>query len=344
MAENTNENVRVITLTPENSDFYGIDGRFFRMDPEVAATISEGVHGLANRPAGGRIRFCTDTVSFFVRAEVSFDREVGFDLYYLDEEQNEERYAAGLRSDAFITKGTFQTRTVKLAGKPRTYTLNLPYNAVVKKVEIGIDEGASFGHGARYRNELPVVFYGSSITGGAWACRPGNAYIPMLSRLWNLNYLNFGFAGKAKGEPAMAEYLAKIPMCAFVLDYDHNAPNPEFLEATHRPFYEIVRAANPDIPILILSRPDVLSNPPDAAARAKVVRATYEAALARGDNVAFIDGHEFFRGDYAHDCTRDGCHPNDLGFYRMTTVIAPVLARMLGLPVRPYDLWSGVKQ
>lgn len=53
-----------------------------------------------------------------------------------------------------------------------------------------------------------------------------------------------------------------------MLDYDHNAPTVEHLRATHEPFFQMVRAANPDLPILLVSRPDVnQQNRADAAER-----------------------------------------------------------------------------
>ncbi len=325
---------RTILLTPDVCDFYGMDAEFHRMPDEIAAAVSPGVRGLSKNPAGGRVRFATDSKTLRLKAEIAAIGTISFDIYAVDEEKNEERFITYF---PYPVAGTFEPGEIRLAGKMRTYTLNFPYNAVINSVSLTIDAGARFERGARYRNELPVVFYGSSITTGAWAFRPGNAYIPMLSHRFNLNYLNFGFSGNAKGEPAIAEYLASLPMCAFVLDYDHNAPTPDHLEATHRPFYEIVRAAHPDIPILMMSRPNAVGISPDDR-RTAIVRATYEFARARGDNVRFIDGARFFAGDFAHDCMRDGCHPNDLGFYRMASVVGPVLAEMLGIEAKPYDV------
>ena len=38
-----------------------------------------------------------------------------------------------------------------------------------------------------------------------------------------------------------------------------------------------------------------------------------------------------FDGEFYHNCTKDGCHPNDIGFYRMQEVIGSVLAEALSL-------------
>lgn len=54
--------------------------------------------------------------------------------------------------------------------------------------------------------------------------------------------------------------------------------------------------------------------------------------MADGDkNVYFIDGKTLFGGEYYSNCTKDGCHPNDLGAYRMASVIGPVMAKAKGI-------------
>ena len=72
------------------------------------------------------------------------------------------------------------------------------------------------------------------------------------------------------------------------------------------------------------------SDPTANAARKSVIIESYERALASGDkNVYFIDGESLFEGEFYESCTSDGCHPNDLGFYRMAKTIRPLLEDML---------------
>ena len=54
-------------------------------------------------------------------------------------------------------------------------------------------------------------------------------------------------------------------MSLFVLDYDHNAPSPDYLKQTHEPFFLTVRERWPDLPILLTSRTD----PPRSEAMAQ---------------------------------------------------------------------------
>ena len=81
------------------------------------------------------------------------------------------------------------------------------------------------------------------------------------------------------------------------------------------------------MPILLLSRP--LYGIRDDDPRTQVILDTYRQALDAGDrNVLFVSGAELMRlGGY--DGTVDNCHPTDLGFYSMATVIADRAGKFL---------------
>lgn len=223
--------------------------------------------------------------------------------------------------------------------KMLNYTLNFPYAAKMSSFEIGIDDDAVLSVGVPYSNEKPVVFYGSSITHGAWASRPGNTYESLISQKYNMNYLNLGFSGSAKGEKEIVDYMAGLEMCTFVSDYDHNAYDFNLIKNTHLPMYKTIREAHPNIPYIIITRPNYFADPANNEKRNAVFKATYDYAVANGDkNIWYIDGKTLFDGEYYHNCTRDGCHPNDIGFYRMANVIGNMLAKVLYLNCYKHDL------
>ena len=115
----------------------------------------------------------------------------------------------------------------------------------------------------------------------------------------------------------MVDYLASIDCSLFVCDYDHNAPNVEYLKETHYALYERYRKARPNTPILFISRPDYEYGE-DGADREKVIRQTYLRAKKQGDKkVYFIAGKTLYGNEDRENCSVDSCHPNDLGFYRM---------------------------
>ena len=99
----------------------------------------------------------------------------------------------------------------------------------VDELLVGLQPGAVLQGGGSYRAAAPVAFYGSSITQGGCASRPGNSYQAVISRMLNCDYRNFGWSGSAHGELAMAQYIAQQPMSLFFLDYDHNSPSAEHL-------------------------------------------------------------------------------------------------------------------
>src|SRR6185312_1958929 len=87
----------------------------------------------------------------------------------------------------------------------------------------------------------PVVFYGTSITQGGCASRSGMSYQAILGRQLNLDFVNLGFSGNGKGEPAVADMVAEIDASAFVLDFAKNNPTVESLREVYEPFLTTIR-------------------------------------------------------------------------------------------------------
>jgi lysophospholipase L1-like esterase len=146
----------------------------------------------------------------------------------------------------------------------------------------------------------------------------------------NTDNMNLGFSGAAKGEQSVAEYIAASDISAFVMDYDHNN-TVAGLRDTHYAFYETVRAAHPDIPIIMVSRPIFESECTDEQIeRQEIIRASYDRAVDSGDkNVYFRDGFDALGELDAADATADGTHPTDLGFMNMARQLYPLLKKLL---------------
>lgn len=323
----------------------GVGEPFCRIPPQTAQQVSERVAALNRRTAGGRVRFKTNSARIAIRAQMpekclmphmTFLGSSGFDLYVTKGEQSS---CAGSfmppigRADGYESMLDFSCRAL------RDITINFPLYDAVARLEVGLEPGASLLPAPGYRDDRPVLFYGSSITQGGCASRPGNSCEAVISRMLNCDCRNLGWSGSACGEMAMAEYIAAQPMCLFLMDYDHNSPSPEHLARTHEPFFCKIRQQNPELPIILASRTDLPLSPEKAQEtrlRRAIVRATYENALRRGDaHVRFIDGGEVFgalqaQGLAPDSCTVDGCHPNDLGFLCMARVFGRAIGEMLG--------------
>lgn len=215
------------------------------------------------------------------------------------------------------------------SGEMRDCALYLPTYNGVEKIEIGLAPDSKIEPPKPRKIKKPILFYGSSITQGACASRPSNAYAAMLCRELDAPMINLGFSGSGRGEEEMARLIASLDISLFVYDYDHNAPNPNHLGNTHEKFFKIIRAAKPDLPIVMMSM--ITSFHSQAPARFAHIKRTYDNAVASGDKkVWLIDGRDFVKGaDPAH-WTVDNIHPNDYGFYLMYKGALPVVKRALG--------------
>ena len=323
--------------------WYAEDGVFRRLPVHPPEPLPEGVEGLANSTAGGTLRLRTDSRRLALRVELAgranMDHmpatgQCGFDLYV--GAPGAERFARVVRYDH--TQIDYE---VELFSQPerawRDLTLHFPLYQGVRRLEIGLEPGAELAAPAPRRITTPLVFYGTSITQGGCAARPGMAYPAILARRLQAECLNLGFSGNGRGEPEVARALALLPACAlFVLDYDANCPDAEHLSRTLPVFIEILRQRHRDTPILVVSRIRSATEAwnPDAAAgretRAAAQQQVVQRLGAAGDKrLFFLDGADLL-GDGYDECTVDGSHPTDLGFLRMADSMEPLLRSILG--------------
>lgn len=298
------------------------DGKLYRRVPnDIAYSVSNGVGAGSMLTAGGRVRFITDSPYIVLKAEVNVDRmphmpltgSTGFDLYVTvdGEEQFTKTFVPPVRIESsYDGVIDFSVR------KERLITINFPLYNGTREVYIGLSEDAVLKEAPDYTVNKPIVFYGSSITQGGCASRPGNSYQGFISRRYDADYVNLGYSGCAKGEPNMAKYIAGLEMSVFVYDYDFNTPSVEHFWETHEPFFKTIREAHPDLPIIMMSRPQYKLNP-ETDKRHAVIKATYENAKAAGDkNVYLIPGNELMELCKLEG-TVDITHPTDFGFYSM---------------------------
>jgi len=314
---------------------------FVRLPNSVAKTVSAGVERLAVYTAGGRVRFKTNSPYIAINAEMvltdkmphmTLCEKAGFDAYI--EKDGKSQYAFTFIPPFTMTDGysSLEGIDTQIFGEgPYNVTINFPLYNGVTNLFVGVKEGSVIEESTPYVNEKPVVFYGSSITQGGCASRPGTCYQALISKNLNIDYINLGFSGSAKGEKEIADYMADLPMCCFVSDYDHNAPTKEHLAKTHYSLYQTIREKHPDIPYIMITRPDIrLGESLTAQVRRETILESFNKAVTSGDkNVYFIDGGKFFEGMNADECTVDGTHPTDLGFSRMAEIIGDTLKKVL---------------
>jgi len=303
---------------------YGVyhDGEKFRRMPQELGNRLGGWHvSLSRNTAGGRVRFRTDSKSFAIYYEgdmgqmphFAFTGSCGFDIYFGN------RYAGTFIPQDYKTMG--YERLIEFADtEMKEVTVNMPLYSEVEKLYIGLDENAIVEAPTEYKITKPVVYYGSSITQGGCASRPGTCYQSHITRRFDCDHINLGFSGSARAQVEMAEYIACLDMSLFVYDYDHNADDPGFLEETHERMFKIIREKNPELPIIMMSRPKFYLDDEEVK-RVEIIKKTYENARTKGDkNVYFIDGRDLCK-HCGNEGTVDNIHPTDYGFASMARVL-----------------------
>lgn len=319
---------------------YYEDGMFRRIPESVAKATSEGVYNLSMLPAGARLKFKTDSPYFAIKvvldnvsmtAHGSVLGASGFDLY--EKRDGSEIYVQSLLPpvDGFsveMMKNGYESVIDFEENKTHELTLNFPRYCTVKELYIGLADGASVLPPEPHKYKKPIIYYGSSITQGGCSARPGITYQSVITRRFGYDHINLGFSGNAKAEPEMYNYIKKLDMSMFVYDYDHNAPTVEHLRNTHEPMFKAIREANPDLPIIMMSRPKWFLTEPEEE-RLGIIKTTYNNAVAAGDkNVYLITGQELMQY-VENEGTVDDCHPNDAGFWSMARVLGDFIGKLL---------------
>ncbi len=311
---------------------------YVRMPVNVAQSVSDSVARLNKQTTGGRVSFLTDSQKVCIKMsypefndnvlELSLSGTVGVDMYLVDNTGYE--YVRTFLPKKEETTG-FEIEHDFFDKKMRNIVLFFPMHNCVSELCVGLDDDADIKPFVPYKNAAPILYYGSSITQGLCCSRSGNTYPSIVSRYTNYDYINLGFAGSAKAEAEMVEYLSTITTSLFVCDYDHNS-SIEDLEYTHWRLYETFRKAQPQTPILFISRPDFEREPENVIIRRDIIKNNYLKGRNDGDcNLYFLDGTLFYGESHRHEKTADGVHPNDAGFLAMSNIIELKIKEVLSI-------------
>ncbi|MBL9213799.1 MAG: SGNH/GDSL hydrolase family protein [Opitutaceae bacterium] len=328
---------------------WGVEGRAFgdlprkawfdRFPAEAEGRVTDAVWGLSRDSAGMLVRFKTDATVIWADYTVRKDRLAspnmtaigasGIDLYARDE-QGKWRWVGVTRPDRN------PVRQQIIAGlKPgyREYAAYLPLYNGVERMNLGVPPDAKFEPLAP-RTEKPIVFYGTSITHGASASRPGMVHTAILGRRFDRPVINLGFSGNGRMDAAVGDLLVKIDAAVYVIDC---LPNMSAALVRERcvPLVQQLRKARPDTPILLVEDrrntnawilPDRNRHHTDNHAALKEAFATLQG---QGVKHLYYLGGDDLLGHDAEGAT-DGSHPSDLGFVRQADLFEPVLRRTLG--------------
>jgi hypothetical protein len=219
-----------------------------------------------------------------------------------------------------------------LAPGEREYAAYLPLYNGAEFLKIGVAKGSKF-EGLAPRAK-PVVFYGTSITHGACASRPGMVHTGILGRRLDMPVVNLGFSGNGRMDKAVGEYLIQIDAAAYVIDCLPNM-QPADVSAKCVPLVKQLRAAKPETPIVLVEDRRFTN---DWITPAKhqfhtdnhaALKAAYDTLIKEGvKGLSYIPGDSLY-GDDTEGAT-DASHASDLGFMRQADIFEPVLRKVLG--------------
>ena len=323
----------------------GIEGKawsdvqepFDRLPAKAEKIVRPAVWKLSKDSAGMCVRFVTDATTIHARWTLQKESLAmghmpatgvsGLDLYVKGDD-GQWKWLANGRPAAV-------TNTAQLvSGIPtgtREYLLYLPLYNGVKSVEIGVPKSATLSK-ATPRSEKkakPIVFWGTSITQGGCASRPGMVHTAILGRRLDWSVVNLGFSGNGKMEPEVAELLAEIDAAVYVIDCLPNCTAAEVAERT-APLVQILRKARPNTPILLVedrsySNAFLVTSSRDrnTTSRAAFKKAYDDLTTAGVKGLSYLTGDHLLGND--NEGTVDSSHPTDLGFMRQADAFEKAL-------------------
>lgn len=311
-----------------------------RLPSKAEALVRRPVWDLSRHSSGLSVRFVTDATTVAVRWQLRTDRldmphmpatgVSGVDLYVKHDD----------RWNYLGTGRPTQQKNESVLAKDlqplrREFRIYFPLYNGLEQLEIGVPKSAKFEPPTESPAARPLVFYGTSITQGGCASRPGMAYPAILSRSLNIPTINLGFSGNGKTEPELAHLLAELDPAAYVLDSLANLETAQVGERLPS-FIDVLRQRHPLTPIVLVE-----SIPyPDRNLASKrherfvgtndTLRKIYSQRREQGDRrIYYVPSHSLLGLD--GEATVDGVHPTDLGFQRMAESLALHLRLIPGL-------------
>lgn len=332
----------VRSLGLEGQGWADVAAPFDRLPAKAQGKVRDAVWNLSRQSAGLCARFKTNAPKIQASWELTSTNLAmphmpatgvsGLDLYVRDE-QGQWRWLANGRPGG---KTTTSVLVDGLEKKERDYLLYLPlYNGVVS-LELGLAEDAALHKADPYPagRQKPIVFWGTSITQGGCASRPGMVHTAILGRRLGYPVINLGFSGNGQMEKEVAELLAEIDAACFVIDCLPNVTAPQVKERTE-PLVKILREKHASTPILLVedrTYSDAFllrsKRQRNDSSRAEL-KAAYERLQAtKVPALFYLEGEQLLGDD--NEGTVDSSHPTDLGFYRQAlafeAALKPILA------------------
>lgn len=344
---------------PQKAEFNPLEGQFWQNEPRsnffqrfpdrAQKMVSGGIWHLSGHSAGVVINFRTNSPEITVRygltakgatmAHMPLTGASGLDLYAKD------AHGANLWIGGrfnFADTCTYKFGTITYSNTSQTkgyeYQLFLPTYNGVEWMEIGVEEGKFFEFVAP-RKELPIVAYGTSITQGACASRPGMIWTSILSRKMDRPLYNLGFSGSGRLDSAVIDLISEIEAKIYILDC---MPNLHYVESDKLVNLIVtqvnrLREKRPNTPILLT---DHLGYPHSEAIRSfrkdelnaiNSQKKAFDILIKSGvKNLHHLDYKTIAM---PNDATVEGIHPTDWGMQVYADAYENMLRKVLDEPI-----------
>lgn len=311
---------------------------FDRLPAHAEKTVPPSVWNLSHHSAGLCYRFVTDAPQIGVRWSVTGELAMphmpatgvsGVDLYARDLRGRWRFVQVGQPRQKMGNEAVFPAAPPgeKPGGQRREFRLYFPLYNALAHLEVGVEPPASLLTAPLYPTgkDRPIVFYGTSITQGGCASRPGLAFTAQAARLLERAHLNLGFSGNGKMELALADLFGELNPAVLVLDCLRNMSEAQVAERME-PFLLRLREKHAQIPILCAG--DAFLDNAKEPTRSRLTRESVERLNRSGV------GHLHYlpmRGALGDDgeATVDSVHPNDIGMQRQAVIFAKALRPLL---------------
>jgi hypothetical protein len=325
---------------------WGVEGKAFqdteswydRLPGRAKGVVTDSVWNLSRHSAGMMVRFQTDSTEIHVDYKVTSSNlsmphmpatgVSGLDLYGQDSDGHWKWIAVC----APTAQATNKSIVSGLESTLRNYAIYLPLYNGTEYLKIGVPKSASLSP-IEPRKEKPLVFYGTSITHGACASRPGMPHPSILGRRLDCPVINLGFSGNGRMDIEVGKFLTEIDAAVYIIDC---LPNMEAAEVTAKtqPLVKLLRAARPEVPIVLVEDRSysgswaITSQHKRNVTSRIALKEQYQQLINGGvEKLFYVDGETLLGQD--REDTTDGSHPSDLGFFRHADAFEPVLRKAL---------------
>jgi hypothetical protein len=328
-------------LDVEGKGWFDTKAPFDRLPARAEGIVRGPVWDLSRQAAGLCARFLTDATTIHARWTLTSDNLAlphmpatgvsGLDLYVRSEKGRWQWLANGRPAQK---TNTAQLVSGLAPGK-REYLLYLPLYNGVSSVQIGISKGCMLAKGLARppERQKPIVFYGTSITQGGCASRPGMVHTAILGRKLERPVINLGFSGNGTMDLEVAKLLVELDPAVYVLDCLPNMTAQQVADRAE-PFIRTLLKARPKTPILLVEDRtyanafELASLRSRQAAGRAALKKVYDKLIAdKAGGVHYLAGDKLLGDD--GEATVDSSHPTDLGFMRQAEAFLPALTPLL---------------